>query len=70
VIEYANRYAEFAQAFGIFAQYAPGETWGVSAEHDVIYAGGHLSIDQADQERLQALGWVFDHGLDCWRKFT
>lgn len=48
-------WAEFAEAFTIFAKY---EGNGVQAEHDEIFAGPNPELVTAeDMKRLEKLGW-------------
>jgi hypothetical protein len=57
-------YAEYAEAFTIFAKYEEG-SFGTDAEHDVIFSGPHYSHVSADDlRRLDELGWRPGDGLD------
>jgi len=65
-----NLYAEWAEAFTIFESYVDMNA-GVSAHHDIVYAGPSPSrVSQEDQERLAKLGWRPDEEGDCFYKFT
>lgn len=45
--------------------------WGISAEHDEIYAGGNSHNYTEDQiKRLEELGFHFDEGIECFRVFV
>lgn len=65
-------YKAWSEAFAIFAKYEPEETFSVSAEHDVIYAGGIHPDKMAaeDANRLKFLTWSWDEDLECWSSFT
>ncbi len=48
---------------------------GLSAEHDVIYAGPMLDelegkLTPEDKKRLEELGWHEDSEGECWARFT
>lgn len=43
----------------------------VSAEHDVIYAGGPTTtVNTEDRLELERLGWYWDEQFGCWAHFT
>jgi len=42
----------------------------IQAEHDEIYAGSKPDPDSDDGRALEALGWLWDEGLECWSAFT
>ena len=68
----ANRkksWADYAEAFTIFAKYGPGEFM-TCAEHDVLYAGPVAStVSESDRIRLAELGWR-PNGNDGFQIFT
>jgi len=53
-------FANWAEAFTIFAKYKPTGYASVVAEHDDIWAGPDLSdppVSEVDKARLVELGW-------------
>lgn len=40
----------------------------ISAQHDIIYAGGE--VPEAQAETLKENGWMWDDEFDCWSIFT
>ena len=55
----------------ILAKYFPDGD--ISAEHDIIYAGGDNSdveISEEDLARLDELDWFIDSEANCWAKFV
>ena len=45
----------------------------VSAEHDIIYAGGdndEVSISEDDVKRLEELRWHYDKSLPSWYTYV
>lgn len=44
---------------------------GVSAEHDVIYAGPEdVEVSEEDHAALEKRGWHWEEGFECWAHFT
>jgi hypothetical protein len=59
---------QIIEGLQIFAKYGGG----VSAEHDIIYAGcmTNNEISQEDQDKLAELSWKFNDGLETWYYFV
>lgn len=67
-----NIYADWAQAFAIFAKYKDlgHDSGGVSAQHDVVYAGPDPAVvSPEDTEILTSLRWLPSDEAPCWQKF-
>lgn len=65
-----SKYSDWAEAFTIFAKY-DDKQYGVSAEHDEVYAGpSPSSVSEDDIEKLDSLGWTASEDYDCFHKFT
>ncbi len=65
-------WAEWAEAFAIFAKYAPAcsKYNDVSAEHDEIWAGPDADeVSAEDVERLNELGW-YEHEFGSFHRFV
>lgn len=69
---YYATYAGWAEAFAIFAKYEPLEEFGISAEHDEVYAGGQHYEDysEEDKKRLEELHWTYDEHYESYHHFT
>lgn len=67
-----SEYEAMAQAFQIFAKYNDtGALTGISAEHDVIYAGPDPGVVSAeDLARLAELHWNPEEEFDTFRRFV
>lgn len=65
-------YADWAEAFSIFAKYATDKNHNeIAAEHDVIYAGENTTLfSMKDFIRLQELGWNYNAGLESWSHYV
>jgi hypothetical protein len=56
--DYKYSFAAWAEAFNIFAKYAPDQLHAVVAEHDQIWAGPDpRDVSAEDHLRLGDLGW-------------
>jgi hypothetical protein len=42
----------------------------ICAEHDIIYAGGDVIVDEEDSKKLESLGWHWDQKTDSWARFV
>ena len=41
----------------------------VVAEHDEIFAGHEIeTVHDEDEQRLEELGWTWDHEVPAWKK--
>lgn len=61
-----STYSQIADAMLLFKE-LEGDHHGVSAEHDVIYAG--RGIDKMTDEQkanLEAWGWYYDEDAESW----
>ncbi len=50
-----------------------GEEGNISAEHDIIYAGGNKLIDEIspeDKAKMEELNWIFDGDVESYFHFT
>lgn len=65
-LTYESTFAEYAEAFAIFAKYS-NESFVLEAEHDEIFALCDVG-EESDEDRLMALGWT--HDGNSWQKFT
>ncbi len=56
----------YAEAFLIFAKYAPKKNFSVVAEHDEIFAAHDIvgKVSKEDLKRLEELGWTVED-KDC-----
>jgi hypothetical protein len=66
-----STYEAMARAFQIFAEYSGHGRAGISAEHDVIYAGPDPSV--VSEEHLMELAelfWLPEPEFDTFRRFT
>lgn len=62
---YKKTWAEFAEAFTIFAKYGD-EEYSTQADHEEIFAGPNPTIVSAeDRARLEELGW-----MECGEEFN
>ena len=69
-VKCTKSWAEFAEAFTIFAKYGTGE-WGTQPGHDEIHSGPNPSIvSDEDKKRLKELGWMIAEDEDCFHIFT
>ncbi len=58
------------EALQIFAQYQDLK-WPTHCEHDVLYIMGvtHEEVSAEHRQRLDALGFIWMEGDDCWGSF-
>lgn len=63
---------EVLKGLQIIAKYEKEDPCGVSAEHDIIYAGWTVSdkLSQEDRDQLEQLGWHWDSSIDSWARFV
>ena len=60
---------EFIEGVAIIGKYAPGDKYGICAEHDQLWFGSYDCVtDEKDSARLEELGWFEDE--DSWSCFT
>ena len=66
---YKKSWAEFAEAFTIFAKYGDGLR-STQAGHDEIFSGPYLEIVSVeDRARLEELGWMANDEFNCFHIF-
>lgn len=65
-------YKEVIEGLQILAKYSEDDEHQIAAEHDELYAGPDdpSVVTEDDRGRLNELGWRFDPGLGCWRRFV
>jgi hypothetical protein len=56
----SNLYAQYSEAFAIFAKYADNKTDALFANHEALSAGPEdpNTVSEEDRKRLKELGWV------------
>lgn len=68
---YQYSYAAWAEAFSIFAKYAPETLFEVVAAKDIVYAGSDADkMTPEDAARIAALGWTWDAQYNCFYRGT
>lgn len=63
--------ADVVDGLNILRKYWPNSD--VSAEHDVLYAGGDqakVQMQPGDLELLEKLHWRYNSTFDCWQRYT
>lgn len=67
-VEFKDTFHGWAEAFQIFAKYAPTERAEVAVEHDLIWSGidDDSLISADDRAKLVELGWHYDDQYESW----